>query len=132
MNPYEEELQNNIERGHHGDGEEMDAKVYRQVFDALKKDPGYSLPPRFAEKVIAKIAARQKKEQLRDYFWFAAGLFLFLVAAVVTLVVTGFRLDFGFLQTMADYKGLALFGLLFVVFLNWLDKRLVRQKLMHH
>lgn len=45
-----------------------------------------------------------------------------------TFLFLKFRLDFGFLNGMADYKGLALFGLVFIVFLNWLDKKLVRGK----
>lgn len=130
MNLYEEELQNNIERGLPG-GDELDSKAYREVFRVLKKDPGHAVQSRFAENVIARIVAREKKEQSRDYLLFFSGLFVLLVAAGATIVVTGFRLDFGFLRSMADYKGLAVFGVLFIGFLNWLDKRLIREKLMH-
>lgn len=129
MNLYEEELQNNIERGLPA-GDELDSKAYREVFRALEKDPGHALQSRFAENVVARIVARQKKEQSRDYLLFFSGLFVLLVAAVATIIVTGFRLDFGFLRSMADYKGLAVFGVLFIGFLNWLDKRLIREKLM--
>lgn len=131
MNAYEENLQNNIEHGVSG-GDDLDSKAYGEVFRALKEDPGYVLPSRFAEGVVARIVAKQKREQSRDYFWFFSGLFVLLVAAVATIVVTGFKLDFGFLKSMADYKGLAVFAVIFIVFLNWLDKRLVREKLMHH
>lgn len=131
MSPYEEELQNNIARGDTGGGDELDSKAYRQVFQAIEKDPGYALPSRFAESVVAKVIAKQKREQSRDYFWFFSGLFVLLIAAVVTIVVTEYRFDFGFLRSMADYKGLAAFGVIFVIFLNWLDKRLIREKLMH-
>lgn len=132
MNPYEEDLQNNIERGVFGAGDDLDSKAYRGIFHALKKDPGDVLPSRFAEGVVARIVARQKREQARDYFWFFSGLFVLLISAAATIVLTGFKLDFGFLKPMADHKGLAVFAVIFIVFLNWLDRRLVRAKLMHH
>ena len=132
MKSYEEELQNKIESGASGEDNGLDARAYREVFRALEKEPGYKLPSTFAEKVVAKVAARQKTEQSRDYFWFFSGVLVLLIAAAATIAVTGFKLDFGFLTSMADYKGLAIFGVVFVAVLNWLDRRLVREKLMHH
>ena len=132
MNQYEEELQNNIERGLTHDGDDLDAKAYREIFRALQKEPGYELRSRFAQNVVAKIVAKQRREQSRDYFWFFAGLFVLFIASLATIIATGFRLDFGFLKTMADYKGLAGFAVVFIILLNWLDKRLVREKLMQN
>lgn len=128
MNAYEEEMQAKLEEGQTPVGDGMDVKAYQTVFRALKKDPDYRLRPDFAEHVAARVMASRTRGFSKDYLWFAAGI-LFLIAALVgTIVYTGFRFDFGFLNVMADYKGLAIFGIVFIMFLNWLDKKLVKEK----
>jgi len=128
MNPYEEELQAKIERGETPAGKEMDVKAYQKVFHALKKDPGYKLSGDFATRIAMQIQARQEGKLSNDYFWFGAGLFFLALAFLATVLFTGFRFDFGFLNVMSDYKGLALFGIAFIVLLNWLDKRLIKTR----
>lgn len=132
MNAYEEELQKKLEDGQRQDHEDLDVKAYHEVFRALRKDPGYKLSPEFASKVVAKVAARHKLEQSREYLWFLAGVMLIVITAVVTIILMGFRPDFGLFEEMGQYKGLAAFAVVFVIFLNWLDKRLVRKRLTHH
>ncbi len=132
MNSYEEELQNNIEKGRRQEGDDLNVKAYQAVFRALSKDPGYDLPPQFAAKVLARLEARKQRDQSRDYFWFFTGLMFLLVAAIGTVIYLGYQLDFGFLKGMPQYRGLAGFAIAFIIFLNWLDKRLVKQKLMQH
>ena len=131
MNAYEEELQNSIEKGQKPHVENMDMKAYEEVFRVLKKDPEYVLPPRFAERIVARIIADRESRNSTDYFWFGAGIFLLLSVSIATIILTGFRLNFGFLRVMSDYKGLAVFGVVFVLFLNWLDKRLIRGRIAH-
>ena len=129
MNPYEEEMQRNVESGMTPDRDDLDARAYREVFRALQKDPGYRVPPGFAEKVLHRVTMKQEKALMRDYYWFFAGILFVLSSAVVTLVIIDVRLDFGFLNVMSEYRGLAVFAIIFIAFINWLDKRLVRQKL---
>lgn len=132
MNAHEEELQKKIENGQRPDGDDVNAKAYQEVFKALGKDPGYELPPQFASKVVERLAARKERDQSRDYFWFFAGVVFLLVVAAGTIMYVGYQLDLGFLKGMAQYKGLAGFGIALIIFLNWLDKRLVREKLFQH
>ena len=128
MNVSEEEIQKSLERGEVPKGDDADVRAYREVFRVLKKDPGYPLSDSFAASVVAMAKRSRQARDSRDYFWFAAGIFVLAIAALVTILYTGFRFDFGFLKAMSDYKGLAVFGLVFVIFLNWLDKRLVRDR----
>jgi preprotein translocase subunit SecF len=136
MNPYEDELQKNVEKGETSIGDGLDVKAYQAVFRALKKDPHYQLPSTFAEKVAARIIARQHEKVSKDYLWFGAGIVFLIISFVGTLIYTGFRLDlkfaFGFLAVMSDYKGLAVFGIVFIFLLNWLDKKLVKEKQFQH
>lgn len=131
MNTREEEIQKNFEKGQIPDVDSIDVKAYRQVFQALEKDPGYALPERFAEGVVSRLAARRQSRDSRDHLWFGAGIFFIALAFLATILFTGVRVsgfpfDLGFLNAMADYKGLALFGVLFILFLNWLDRKLIR------
>ncbi|MGC1241148.1 MAG: hypothetical protein WA874_06160 [Chryseosolibacter sp.] len=130
MNPYEEELQKAVENGRLAESSE-DGKAYQAVFRALKKEPAYRLPAGFAERIVSTVAARKADGTSKDYFWFGAGLFVLTIAFVGTILYTGFRLDFGFLKGMSNYKGLAVFGIAFIIFLNFLDKKLVKEKQFH-
>lgn len=130
MKETEEELQNNIESGRAAGGRDADA--YRRLFRALQKEPEYELPADFAHKVMARAGTRQASRLSNDYLWFAAGILFLAGSFAVTLKFVDFHLDLGFLVIMADYKGLAIFGIIFILCLNWLDKKLVRGKHVQH
>lgn len=128
MNQYEEELQKSIEEGQTPDGEGLDVRAYQEIFHALKKDPGYGLPSNFADRVIDLVMEKRESGFSTDLFWFGAGIFFMTISFLAAIFFTGFRLDLGFLNVMADYKGLVIFAIFFIVFLNWLDKRLVKDR----
>jgi hypothetical protein len=129
MNSYEEEIQKNIEAGRPSDDNDMDAKAYREVFRVLKtSSPETSLPINFADKIVARIIEKQKRESARDFFWFGAGIFFMVVALIVTIYYTGFKFDLGFLKGMSAYTGLFVFGIAFILLLNVLEKRIVPRK----
>jgi hypothetical protein len=132
MNAYDEELQKNIEKGGRHQNDDLNARAYQEIFRVLRKDPGYELPPQFASKVIARFEERKRRDESRDYAWFLSGLTLILLASIATIIYLGYQPDFGFLAGMSEYKGLVGFAIAFIVFLNWLDKRLVKEKLMQH
>ena len=132
MSADEERIQKDIESGRTPNGDGLDVKSYQEVFRALAKEPNYNVSPSFAEKVVARVAARQQANQSRDYLWFGAGIFFLVLTAIATVMFVGFTPDFGFLTVMSDYKGLAVFGVVFIVFLNWLDKRLIRGRQMQY
>jgi hypothetical protein len=129
MNTYEEELQKNLEAGKNPEGDELDIKSYEQVFHALRREPEYKLPFTFADTVVQRAMRNQKaKGFLNEYFWFGFGIALLLIALGVAISQTEFTLSAGFLSGMSAYKGLLFFGVVFILLLNWIDKRLVRNR----
>ena len=128
MNAYEEELQKKIEEGKTPQGDELDVKAYREVFRALKKEPEYSVSPGFIDRIVMRVEEKRSKDSSRDMFWFGAGIFLMVVALIVAIAFTGFKINAGFLTNMSEFKGVIIFGIAFIAFLNWVDKRLIRHK----
>lgn len=129
MNQQEEELQNAIENGETPEAEGPDARAYRALFGVLKTPGPTPLPADFADRVARRIIHRQKQMERRDYLWYALGVLLLGVAGGATILYTGFRFDFDFLSPIANYKGLGMFAIVFIVFLNWVDERFVRSGL---
>ncbi len=123
MNIGDEELQNQIEKTGLA-GDELDAQSYKRVFNALKKEPEFQLPGNFADKVIARIEI--KTESSGDFFWIAFGILAFVVAAIVSVVLTDFKFTFGAFKFITGYPGLIVFGIVFILGLQWLDRKLVR------
>lgn len=130
MNAEEEKLQNDLQSGLNPTGDELDVRAYREVFRVLEKEPEPALSAQFSQAVIARIASRQRQRDVKDYVWFAAGIVFLALSFLIAFLFTGFRFDFdlGFLKGMAEYKGLVIFGVVFIAFLNWLDKKLVAQR----
>lgn len=125
MNHYEEALQNNIEAGWPTNADDADVKAYREVFRALGTPPEASLPNNFADRIVARIEEKRKRESKKDVIWFASGIAVMVLVFVATILYTGFKFDLGFLNDMSGYAGLFIFGVAFVLLLNILDKKLV-------
>jgi hypothetical protein len=123
MSINDEELQDQIEKSTSAI-EGVEAQAYKRVFDALKKEPDFYLSASFADKVVAKMEAR--KESSRDFIWIGAGVVSFIIAAIVSVVLTDFKLNFGAFKFIAGYPGLVAFGIVFILALQWVDKKLVR------
>lgn len=124
----DEELQKNIESGKIPSGDDADASAYRHVFNALSREPDLSLPPSFADRVLQKIELQQERSKKREYLWMAAGFFLLAIAFIIVVVASGFKLNLGFLNGLSTHKGLLVFAAAFLIFLQWLDKRLLHKK----
>ena len=125
MTTKEEELQNQIEKtGSSLEG--VDAYAYKKVFDALKQEPDFHLPINFADQIVSKIEV--KKESSLDFLWLGIGVFMFGIAAIVAIVLTDFRVSFGALKFVSGYPGLFIFGGAFILFIQWLDKKLIGSK----
>lgn len=124
---HEEEMQNRIANGKAG--ESADEIAYQAIFRALAKEQSSEIAPGIADRVILRL---QKNKEARkssfDLIMAIMGGFLFLIGLVVTIVVTGFRPDFGFLKAISDFKGLFIFGIAFIIVINILDKQLMRKK----
>jgi len=125
MNNYEEDLQKYIESGSRTNADELDVKAYEEVFARLRKKPDEYLSAGFADKVILRIQEKQRISTSRDFIWLAIGVFLLTVSVIVATVLSGFRPSLGILKGMSDYAGVFAFGIVFMVLLNRLDKKLL-------
>lgn len=104
-----------------------DARIYQNVFDALKREPEFSLPNGFADSVMLKIKQRHEESSSRDMIFLVIGVSLMVVAAIVGAILSGFKPDWGIFKFLSGYSGLLIFALAFVALINWLDHRLVKK-----
>jgi hypothetical protein len=127
MSNQDEELQKKIETNEQMDGSDIDVRSYQFVFHAINR-PAETLPENFSDRIIAKIIAKQKKEASREWWLFGLGIFLLVIAFIVAIVFSGFKLEMGFLKSMSAYAGLFLFGAAFLIVLNILEKKLLHNR----
>lgn len=121
---HEEELQNQIERGSVNHDSE-DALAYQRVFNSLKKEPDFHVSLPFADRILALI---EKKEERKDYWWMAVGIFLSVVALIVVLALTKVNWTTGAFTFISKYAGLVVFGIGFILLLQWVDKKIVKKR----
>jgi hypothetical protein len=125
MNSNEEDLQKSIESGASTNADELDVKAYEEVFARLRKKPDEFLSAGFADKVIVRIQERQRISTSRDFVWLAIGVFLLTVSVIVATVLSGFRPSLGLLKGMSGYASVFAFGVVFILLLSRLDKKLL-------
>ena len=126
MNQREEELQHKIEQGQVVEPS-ADAKAYRDVFAALRKEVDFSLPASFADQLVVRVQQEAlRKDALRDRMWFIFGAVLFLAALVVSIVLVQFKPGVGVFTFFAGYPGLVLFGAVFILALHVIDRKMIR------
>ena len=123
MKLTDEELQNRIEKD--SPSEDADASAYQRVFSALKKEPAFTLPSNFSEGIIKRIEIA-KPEASKDNLWLGLGIFGFILAAVITISLTGFRPSAGAFKFLSGYSGLFIFGIIFILLLHYFDKKFIR------
>jgi hypothetical protein len=124
MKRAEEELQHQIEKGLVNESD--DAGAYQRVFDALKKEPDFHVSLPFADRVLAII---EKKEEKRDYWWMAAGIFLTVIALIVSLALTSAHWTAGVFTFLSGYPGLVVFGIAFILLLQWVDMKVIKKQI---
>ncbi|NJM24431.1 MAG: hypothetical protein HC859_01805 [Bacteroidia bacterium] len=125
MNPKKEALRKKLEqdeflKGLAGDD---DVKAYRLFLRAVEKET-FELPDDFAENVAAKLNLKHRPAQ--EFLWFALGIFLLIISCIVAISLTDFKFDFGFLESISSYKGIFLFGTIFIILLHLIDKKWIR------
>jgi hypothetical protein len=100
------------------------------VFRALRREPSYSLPPDFAEKVLLATESTKGKSSLFDHLWLIAGILVLLSGFGVTVILLDLKIQldiqWGFLKGLSDFKGILIFALLFVALLHFIDKQFIR------
>jgi len=127
MNQSDEDLNKQFDRGDFS-GEGIDAQASQKIFDALKREPEYTLPVYFADRLLTLIESKEKaKEISRDNLWLGLGLFFLVVALIVAFVLTDFKASVGAFRFLAGYGGLIFFGVSFILVLHWVDKKIVRK-----
>jgi hypothetical protein len=126
MNKREEELQNKILSGLTDDS--SDGVAYKKVFNALSTEPDFHLPINFADDALKQIESKEQKSTAREMYWLAAGIFVLMAAAVIGAILSGFKPSFGGFKFWASYPGLLVFGFVFILFIQWLDRKMVRPK----
>lgn len=123
----EDYLQEQAESGR-PDGS-IDSMAYRKVFDALKKDSTPALSPAFADRIVAMVSDRQSSRASRLMIFLAiAGGSCAIGLLVVATILTGFKVRLGFMEPLREFGGMFLFGIAFILLLNWLDKSIIRKK----
>jgi hypothetical protein len=123
MSRQDEELQNKFLTG--GTDDSLDGTTYKKVFDAISTEPHVNLPINFADKVVQQIETKEANSTGKEMRWLAAGIFLLVIGAVVGAVLSGFRPSFGAFKFWESYPGLFVFGLIFLFFIQWLDKTII-------
>lgn len=123
MKLTDEELQSQIEKGHAVEG--TDASSYKRVFSALMKEPSFVLPTNFSGDVIKRMAIA-RPEASKDNLLLGLGIFGFVLAAIITIVLTGFNPSAGAFKFLSGYSGLFIFGIMFVLILQYFDKKFIR------
>ena len=118
----DEDIQQRVEQGNHSDDRET--RAYVRIFDALNREPDFSLPVSFASRVASRVMAGRSS---RDIYWLYAGLAACVMAMLVAVLMTGFKLDFGAFKFISGYPGFITFAIAFVAALQWLDKSIVRK-----
>ena len=129
MKEQDETTQELIEKGVYTEGD-IGHRAYRVVFNGVKKTPNFSLPSNFAENVIQRISQLREDRAIRkDFFWLALGLLVFLIATIITIGLSNFKFDTGAFGFIKNYGGLLLFGGLLILGLQWLDKKILSNKM---
>ena len=124
MNDHE--FQERIERGEQASGE--DAQAMKVVFNALRREPEFRLPANFADRVIYRMSV-PARDSSSDIVWLWVGLAACVIAMGVAVWITDFKWSFGTWKFLTGYKGLIVFGILFVASLQWVDRRIIQKSI---
>ncbi len=100
-----------------------------QIERALTCEPDFRLPDGFEDRLISMIEASNRIERRLEIFMIGFGSLLFLIALIAAIVITDFKLSLPGFSFPTSHAGLILFGILFIVALNILDKRLIQPKI---
>lgn len=128
MNNQEENIQRAIESGSEPDGDRLEINAYREVFGRLSRLPEIRPAADIENIVLTRILRRRQQQSRLDYIWLAVGILLLLIVCVIAVAFTGVGISASFLTRVPDVTGVVIFGILFVVVLNRLDKKLLLRR----
>lgn len=109
------------------------------VSSALEKQTDYELSPGFADRIISMIQQKEvQKESRRDKWWLLGGIVAIIGTLVYvfanvkmntnTLLPGKFHPGVGVYTFFSGYSGLVIFGLVFIIALHIIDKRVLRHR----
>lgn len=98
-----------------------------QIERALSREPDFTLPDGFADRLISMVEANRKEQRL-EIFMIGLGSLLFLIALIWAITLTNFKLSLPGFSIVVNHAGLIFFGILFIIVLNIVDKRLIQPK----
>jgi hypothetical protein len=127
MNTSDEFIQKQIEEGIPTSG--TDADAYQVVFNSLKKEPHFRLSADFATKV-SMLASPEKSFNWEKFLLISGGIG-FLVSLIYAIISVHTTFSFGAFTFLSSYQGLLVFGVIFILVLNWLDKKLMHSRAQH-
>jgi hypothetical protein len=127
MNTSEENIQQQIEKGIPTSGIDVDA--YQIVFNAIKKEPHLKLSAGFANKVALRVSP--EKSFNWDKFLLIGGGIGFFLSLMYAILSVNATFSFGAFTFLSSYQGLLVFGIIFILGLNWLDKKLTHSNAHH-
>jgi len=105
-----------------------DDKFEEVVSKALEKET-FELPHDFADRVVRKIQQESlQKESQRDKWWFITGIVSMIAALVFVFTNVEFKPSVGAFTFFNGYWGLVIFGIIFVVALHIIDKRIISHR----
>jgi hypothetical protein len=128
MNTSDELIQKQVEEGSASFG--ADADAYKVVFNSLKKEPGIKLSADFAYKV-SQLASSPEKSFNWEKFLLISGGIGFIIALIYAIVSVEATFSFGIFTFLSSNQGLLVFGIIFILGLNWLDKKLTHSRPQH-
>jgi hypothetical protein len=122
----DEHLQKQVESGNAD--ETSDSLAYKKVFNVLKKDPQHLLPADFAEKVLMLVNEKRSSGSWGIELVLAViGGLSCLITLVAAVIISEFKIQFGFLESVRDFRGVFIFGALLIILFHFLDKIVVRK-----
>jgi hypothetical protein len=127
MNTSDESIQKQVEEGIAPLG--LDSEAYKLVFNSVKKEPNYKLSTDFAYRI--SLLASPEKSFNWDKFLVIGGGIGFFIALIYVIVSASTIFTFGAFTFLSNYQGLLFFGVIFILTLNWLDKKLVPSRTEH-
>ena len=124
MNKEDEHIQHAMESGSEPVGDRLEIAAYHEVFNRLSNQPELKITSDLESIVLAKIIKRRQQQSRRDYIWLGVGIFSLLITCVIALVFSNFKLSAAMFSNIPSITGLIMFGIVFVLVLNGLDKKI--------
>lgn len=128
MKASDEKLQESIEQGLF-ESSDLDSQAYHIVFGAAKKEPSVHLSSQFSDNIINRIIiAEEKRASRKDLIWLGLGIFGLIITAIVSILLTGFKPDYGAFKFVSNYSALLVFAASLIALFQWVEKKVLPHK----